>query len=567
MHSTPSQHPDLSNFADTIFTNGKVLSLDTNSTQTSAIAVRGETILALGDDTGIQSLTDQNTRRIDLRGRLLTPGLIDGHAHMDREGLKEALPTLSGCRSIDDVLQRIQALAAQTPVGEWIVTMPIGEPPFYENVPQCLVEGRFPTRWELDRVAPNHPVYIRAIWGHWRNTLPLVSVANSCALERAGLDRATLSPSANIHIDKCHSTGEPTGILYEYTYKPLVEKTLMRCIPPFNASQRLQGLRRSMDIYAGYGTTSVFEGHGIATEVMSAYQSLRAEGPLPVRAALMFSPAWTDTNMQTIKLFLEDWGRWLAGRGLGDVYLRVAGLFTESDYCEENSLRSMCRPYTGWAGFNFNAALPREIMIDMMVEAARLGIQVGSFDDGVLGLFEQVNRREPIDQQRWIIEHIGCLNDDDIKRARDLGVVMQAYTNKWIYQDGERLRAQHGDEFTETIVPLRALIDAGVHVSLATDNVPPTLMAPIWHAVARRTEEANQILGPGQKITRTEALAAASREGAYLSFEEQQKGTLEPGKFADLCVWNENPLEIEEALLPTVTSDLTMTGGRIVHEV
>ena len=531
------------------------------------MAVRGENILALGDDSYINTLADSATQRIDLNGRLLTPGLIDGHAHMDREGLKEALPSLAGCRCIDDILQRIEALVAQTPIGEWIVTMPVGEPPFYENVPQCLAEARFPTRHELDRVAPNHPVYIRAIWGHWRNSLPLVSVANSRALERAGMDRTTLPPSANIHIDKDHATGEPTGILYEYTFKPLVEKTLMRCIPPFDAGQRLQGLRRSMAVYTGYGTTSVFEGHGVAAEVMSAYQSLRAQGPLPVRAALMFSPAWPDTDLATIKAFLEDWGRWLAGRGLGDDYLRVAGLYTESDYSEENSLRAMCRPYTGWAGFNFNAALPRDVMVDMMVEAARHGIRVGSFDDGILGLFEEVDRRESISEQRWIVEHIGHLDADDIKRARDLGVVMQAYTNKWIYQDGEQLRARHGEDYAETIVPLRSLIDAGVHVSLATDNVPPTLMVPIWHAVARRTEHANQVLGPGQQITRIEALAAASREGAYLSFEEHRKGTLEPGKFADLCVWNENPLDIQADFLPTVTADLTMTGGHIVHQI
>ena len=156
--------------------------------------------------------------------------------------------------------------------------MPIGEPPFYEGVPGNLTENRFPTRYELDEAAPNHPVYIRPIWGHWRNTLPLVSVANSLALERAGITRQTLPPVPSVQIDKELSSGEPNGILYEFTYKPIVEKTLMSCIPRFTLDDRITGLRRSMEVYNSYGTTSVFEGHGIAGEVLAAYQHLRAQG-------------------------------------------------------------------------------------------------------------------------------------------------------------------------------------------------------------------------------------------------------------------------------------------------
>ena len=110
------------------------------------------------------------------------PGLFDGHAHMDREGLKLKWPSLAGARSIDDILQIVDGLARRAAPGEWIVTMPIGEPPLYEGVPDTLAEKRWPTRHDLDRVAPDHPVYIRAIWGHWRNTLPLVSIANTRAL-------------------------------------------------------------------------------------------------------------------------------------------------------------------------------------------------------------------------------------------------------------------------------------------------------------------------------------------------------------------------------------------------
>ncbi len=138
--------------ADLILTNCKVVTLDPRDSRGSAVAVKGDRILAVGGDEDVERVAGPGTRRIDGLRRLVVPGLIDGHAHMDREGLKEVLPTLAGCRSISDVLGRIDALTSTTPPGEWIVTMPIGEPPFYEGVPDNLEEGRFPDRHDLDRV-------------------------------------------------------------------------------------------------------------------------------------------------------------------------------------------------------------------------------------------------------------------------------------------------------------------------------------------------------------------------------------------------------------------------------
>ncbi len=552
--------------ADLIVTGGKVVTLDADDRIASAVAIRGERILAVGGDAEIAALAGPDARRVDAAGRAVVPGLIDAHAHMDREGLKERPPSLAGCRSIDDILQRIAALAAATPEGNWIVTMPIGDPPFYEGVPENLRENRFPTRRELDAVAPDHPVYIRAIWGHWRNSLPLVSIANSRALALAGIGRTTEPPAPSIRIERDAASGEPTGILWEDTYKPLVEKTLMACIPPFTLADRTEGLRRSMAVYNGYATTSVFEGHGIAGEVLAAYQVLRAEGPTPVRANLMFSPAWPGTDMGEVRALLADWSRWLAGRGMGDDYLRMAGLYAESDYSEENRLRALQGPYTGWAGFNFNAALPKDVMVEMLVEAARNGIRVGSFDADILEVFEAVEARVGIGGQRWLMEHVGAFDDDEIARIRDLGLVLQAYSNRWIWQEGEVWRAERGEAAGSRVLPMRSLIDAGIHVALATDNVPPTLFHPIWHVVARRPRGSDRPLGPDQAISRAEALAAASREGAWLGFEEDFKGTLEAGKAADLAILDADPLTVDEAALPDIVADLTITGGRVVHE-
>ena len=552
--------------ADLIVTNGKVVTLDREDRIVQALAVRGEAIAALGRDDDIEALAGPGTKRIDAAGRAVVPGLIDGHAHMDREGLKERLPSLAGCGSIADICARIAALARATPKGEWIVTMPIGVPPFYEDVPGLLAENRWPTRHDLDAVAPDHPVYIRAIWGHWRNTLPLVSIANSRALDAAGIGRATMPPAPSIQIDRDHATGEPTGILYEFTFKPLVEKTLMACIPQFGREDRVEGLRRSMAVYNAFGTTSVFEGHGIAAEVLAAYQALRAEGPPAVRAHLMASPAWPSADPADIRRLLADWGRHLAGRGLGDAYLRFAGLYTESEYSEENRLRALQGPYTGWAGFNFNAALPKEVMVEMLVECARLGIRAGSFDADILDVYESVDKQVGIGGKRWLIEHIGMFDVDEIARIRDLGLVCQAYSNRWIWQEGEVFRAEHGEAAGSCVLPMRDLIDAGIHVSLATDNVPPSLFHSIHHVTARLPRYGDRPLGPDQAIGRAEALAAASREGAWLSFEEDFKGTLEVGKAADLAILDADPLTCAEDALPEIAAAVTVVGGRVTRE-
>src|SRR5512144_2445064 len=303
--------------ADLVLTGGKILTLDPRSRAVQALAVRGDRVAALGRDDEIAHLIGPGTRRIDLRGRLAVPGLLDGHAHMDREGLKLKWPSLAGARSIDDILQIVEGLVRRAAPGEWIVTMPIGEPPMYEGVPDNLREGRWPTRHDLDRVAPDHPVYIRAIWGHWRNTLPLVSSANSRALARAAIDRHTHPPAPSVEIER-DAAGDPTGVIYEQTYKPLVEHTLMACIPRFTLEERVAGLAESMRVYNAFGTTSVFEGHGISSEVLEAYQALRERGEPSVRAHLLWSPAWPGASAEAVLDLVRSWGGWLARRGLGD---------------------------------------------------------------------------------------------------------------------------------------------------------------------------------------------------------------------------------------------------------
>ena len=210
---------------------------------------------------------------------------------MDREALRNVFPALGRVRSVRDIQDRIAELARAKQPGEWIVTMPIGDPPYYFDVPEILAEKRWPTRQELDAAAPDNPVFIRSIWGYWRGTFPLVSCANTEALRRAGITRDTVSPVDTLKIEK-DANGDPTGVFVEREMAPVAELIWFRQAAAFTPADRLRALPQSARAYHAFGTTSVFEGHGAATELLRTYKRADREGTLTMRTALAFSPNW-----------------------------------------------------------------------------------------------------------------------------------------------------------------------------------------------------------------------------------------------------------------------------------
>jgi len=545
--------------ADLIVHGGPVYVLDEAGTVAEAVAVRDGRVLAAGPAGDILALRGAGTRLLHTGGRAVVPGLVDGHAHFDREGLKEALPSLAGARSIADILDRIAELVRAARPGEWIVTMPVGEPPYYVDPAGTLAENRFPDRHDLDRVSPDNPVYIRAIWGFWRHQPPLVSIANTAALRLAGVGRDTPSPHPAVEIQR-DAAGEPTGVFVEWTPMPIAELTLLRAVPGFTHEQRVAGLRASAARYHATGTTSVFEAHGVADEVLAAYQELAGRGELTMRASLAMSPSWG--SLDTGVLF-GPWGRWLAGRGLGDDMLRMSGLFVEPHGSDEDRVRATAMPYTGWAGFSSDAALPPGTDVtEFLVKAARHRMRVVLMGTELLDVLGEVDRRVPLRGLRWVIGHISVLTAEQIRRIAELGLLVTTHTNRYLYKQSEDLA---GEVDEESIVPLRALLDAGVPVSLGTDNVPTSLFHPVWHCVARRGRRTGRVVGAGQRLTRFEALRLATAGGAYLTFDEAVKGTLRPGAYADLAVLSADPMRVPEEELPAIVADLTMVGGRAVH--
>lgn len=543
--------------ADLVLRGGHVLTLARNPSRASAIALQGERIAAVGDDRTVSAHAGPATRIIELAGRTVMPGLTDGHAHLDREALKGLLPPVSGCRSIRELVERLRALAAATPPGQWIVTMPLGEPPEHRWSETMFEEGRLPTREDLDRASTQHPILIRCAWGYWSMQLPLLSVANTAALALAGIRKGSASPSPLVTID-ADASGEPTGIVRDHAYQPIAEFTLFRAAPHFTADDRIRTLAESMRLYNAVGTTAVFEGHGVAAEVVDAYRSVRAQGRQTVRARLTFSPGWSGASRADVR-------DWIGEQG--DEWLRLAGFFAEVDPNPEASrLRAQCAPVTGWAGFNYDAGLPRDRLVGVLRAAARERIRVCAIQSPMLELFAEAAREAPIHDLGWVIAHPATLDARQVAMIRDLGVMVTTHTNSYIWNHASANLARIGADKEDTLCPIRSLLDAGVTVSLATDNVPVSLWPCIWQAVERIDRATGRVIAPGQRISREEALACATVHGARLCLDEADRGTLEAGKLADLIVLPEDPLTSAPERLRALLPDITIAGGTVVHE-
>jgi predicted amidohydrolase YtcJ len=553
----------MSTSASAVFLDGRILTLDPRRPSATAVAVGGGRVRALGGTRDVQRWRDRYTRVFELRGATVIPGLVDTHAHMDREGLKHLYPSLARCRSIADVQALIRAQAARRPPGEWIVTMPVGAPPFYLDQPGSLRERRWPTRADLDAAAPRHPVYLRGIWGYW-NRPPVYSVANSAALALAGVDRHTVAPSG-VEIVK-DAAGEPTGVLVEHNLIQVVEFTLMRAAPRFTGAQRLRALRDSQRRYAARGVTAIYEGHGIAPEVLSAYRESHARDELRLRCTLTLSPTWSAGEAPRA---LADVAAWAGGSGLGDDRLRVAGLCLAygGDH-EVARILHESQPYTGWAGFVESANTPAQYA-EAAAAAARLGLRVNTLVTRclpeVLDVWEAVAARTPIRDLRWTLVHLHVATPPQLARIKRLGAMATTNPISYLWRSGAAEAAKLGDEAND-MIPHASLARHRIPFGLATDNKPANPWLAFAAAVERRDMASGVVLGARERLSRLQALRALTIGGAQLTGAQADRGMLAPGYAADLVVMDRDPLTVPIDELTDFTVALTMVGGEIVHE-
>ncbi|HKF07485.1 MAG TPA: amidohydrolase [Xanthobacteraceae bacterium] len=545
---------------DLILHNGKIITLDHSSRIAQAISVRAGRVVAVGDDAALLKDAAPTTKRIDLAGRSVLPGFFDAHPHADREGLKArgGIP-IAGLHSVSDIVDVVKRAAQTTPAGEWIVLMPMGEPPHeYISRPEQLIDGRFPTRHDLDAVAPDHPVYIRAVWGWWSRR-PFPSVANTLALEWAGVMRDTPAPH-NVEIVK-DARGEPTGVFLENNFVPILEYTLFRDLPRFKYSDRLESVRLGAQAYVAAGTTSLYEGHGLTPTVIRAYRETAERGALPLRMHTPVSmPSAAFDDKRLLDLFYHYAGV-AGGRGRGDDILRVEGInlggHADSTVAD---IIAAGYPYDQWAG-HFYQAMTQERFVKLGIEAARLGLRVNcvvSRDlEYALSAFEAIDKEVRIRERRWVVIHLNQASDAQIRRMKALGVIATVVPGfLWMASDRYGL-----DKLGEEAIPIRRMLDGGVPVALSTDGVPYSMLWTAWEAIARWDDDGQRQLG-NSRLTREEALRMAAQSGHRLTWNEERYGSLEVGKVADMVVLAEDPLSCDLDLLKDIRVDRTFLGGR-----
>jgi predicted amidohydrolase YtcJ len=548
--------------ADRILLNGRILGLGSGRPPATAIAIAGGTVAAVGGREIARASRGRRTHVIDLRGATVVPGLVDAHAHLDREGLKEIYPSLAGCRSLEDLTARLRRLAARRPAGQWLVTMPLGTPPFYRDAP-ALAERRWPTRGDLDAAVADRPVYIRGIWGYW-NRPPVYSVANSAALAAAGITRDTVPPKG-VEILK-DGAGEPTGVFVEHNLIQVLEMTLLRCVPRFTHDERMRALVVSQQRYAARGVTAVYEGHGVAPEILRVYRETHAAGRLRLRCTLALSPTWTDAS--EAEDAIPALAAWAGGEGLGDEHLRVSGICLHwGGDAEVARILHAAQPYTGWAGFVESSNDPGAYRTQAAL-AARHGLRVNTLVTRclpeVLDAWEAIDAVTPIRALRWVLVHLNVATPRDIARIRRLGAVVTTNPISYLWRSAAEEVARAGGA-ADRLLPHRSLWRGRIPFGLATDNKPPDPWMALAAVVGRRDMTTGEVLGPDERLSRVQGLAALTTGGAAVTFTERAAGTLAPGRRADLAVLEGDPLRVSLDELAAMPVRLTLVGGEVVH--
>ena len=544
-------------YPDYIFYGGSVHTVDRRNTVAEAIAVSGNRVLAVGSSEDVLALRKNKTKVANLRGASLIPGIIDSHNHAWEAGrLLDGVVTF-GLRSIDDLQQAVREKAEALPVDSWLQGGGWIESQFREN--------RMPNRWDLDAAAPGVPVVLERIFS--------ACVASSRALQLAGINRDTPDPPDG-EIEREPETGEPNGILHRGA-KMLVRRAMPG---PFGASSfgdsgAEASITRALSEYLSYGITGIVE-PGVSPALCRTYQKLRDTDKLPLRVNLM--PNWHGfalaQEMDHMDRLIDEMGFYT---GFGDEWLSLGALKMAIDGGLTSRTAYKSFPYVDEVAPRSVASLPIRLDLSRLAgwvkKAHDSGWSVGihvvgdvAQDLAVEAIFKAYVDN-PVRRRHQII-HGYYPSPVALRRMNDAAIIA-ALQPAFIYgeADGYNDLLHRADQ--NEFMPLRSYMNAGVRVAMSTD-MPSAHYNPFWgmySAVTRKGMLGHQ-LGAREAVTIPEALRMMTINSAYVSREEKIKGSLEPGKLADLTVLDVDLGEIGPEALRDIRVDLTMIDGDIVYE-
>ncbi|HEX8458886.1 MAG TPA: amidohydrolase [Pyrinomonadaceae bacterium] len=529
---------------DLVVVNANVRTMDKAHPVAEAVAVYGNRIAAVGTNAEVRKLAGARTRVIDARGALVLPGFNDAHVHFIEGGGHLASVQLRDAASPSEFAERIGRFAAKTPKGRWVM----GGDWDHERWPGAPL----PTKELIDRVTPDHPVFVNRLDGH-------MALANSVALKLAGVTKETKDPDGGL-IVRDPQTGEPTGVLKDAAMAFVYAK-----IPAPSFEEKLEAARAATEHAARLGVTSVQDMSAGAD--VGVYQILAARGELKTRVyAVSPLPRWERMAQAGVRA------------GFGSDLLRVGGLKGFADGSLGSTTALLFEPYNdapATRGLPADEMFPEGEMQRRVASADAAGLQVmihaigDSANDRILSIYEAVAKMNGARDRRFRIEHAQHLRAADIVRfAR--GRVIASMQPYHAIDDGRWAEKRIGHERARTTYAFRSLLDAGAVLAFGTDwyVAPLDPIQSLYAAVTRRTLDGKNPDGwiPEQKITVEEAVRAYTAGSAYAEFAEDSKGTLAPGKLADFVLLSQDIFQINPAEIERTKVRLTIMDGRVVYE-
>ena len=529
---------------DLIIVNAIVHTMDPKQPLAEAVAIYGNRIVLVGTSKEIRKMAGSSTRVIDAQKRVVLPGFNDAHVHFLSGGFQLASVDLRDAATPQEFAERIRSFGANLPAGRWIT----GGDWDHERWP----DTKLPTKELIDSFTAETPVFVNRLDGH-------MALANSLALRLAGVTRETLDPPGGV-IVRDPKTGEPTGIL-----KDAAQSYVWKVVPPSSFDEKLTAALAATNHAAKLGVTSVQDMS--AGDDVGIYQTLLDRGELKTRVyAVSPLPAW------------ERLARTGMRAHFGSEMLRVGGLKGFADGSLGSTTALFYEPYKdapGTSGIAGDEMFPEGAMLARVREADRAGLQViihaigDRANDLILTIYEQVERENGEHDRRFRIEHAQHLRAQDIPRfARDKVIAsMQPYH---AIDDGRWAEKRIGKERAKTTYAFRSLLDSGAILAFGTDwtVAPMNPLLSVYAAVTRRTLDGKNANGwvPEQKISVEEAVRAYTVGSAYAEFQETAKGSVTPGKLADLVILSRDIFKIDPKDIETTRVVMTILDGRVIYE-
>ena len=553
----PATEAPAPEFADLVLRGGKVVTVDADLGTVQAIAVNGYRIAEVGDDAAIAARIGPNTEVIELRGRLALPGFIEGHGHFLSLGRAQQILDLAGAASWDDIVAQVAVAVDGADAGDWIFGRGWHQDKWNEP-PQPSVEGT-PLNDGLNAVAPDNPVYLGHASGH-------AAFANNAALAAAGINEQTPDPAGGTIVRAAN--GKATGLLRENAQE-LVEAAIARhetrLGPEATEAMQRQRVKLASERALRFGVTS-FQDAGASFADIDLLRRLEDEGTLKVRLYVMVR----SEDNAILAERLADYRMTVQGND----FLTVRAIKRQIDGALGAHGAWLLAPYSDLPNSSGLVLEPLGVIEEAARIALQHGFQVNTHAIGdranreVLDLYERIWSEAGVagDDLRWRIEHAQHIAPDDIPRFGRLGVIA-AVQGIHATSDGPWIPARLSPERAErTSYRWRDLLDAGAILNNGTD-APVEPIDPIasFHASVSRRMSNGAPFFPSQAMTRMEAIKSYTLDNAYSAFEDHVKGSLTPGKYADIVVLSEDILTVEENEIPNTQVDYTIVGGEVRH--